>query len=242
MTRVAVYQDYVQNNGSLLMGLQDLGVPFTLVDAEDIRCGGLDGQAVFIMPGGADLYFCEKLNGEGNGAIRRFVEAGGCYIGICAGAYYACSRLDWGRGNISGRRELAFIDCTATGPISDFIQDGDIEKSWFGSVALKTEDTSFQTLYAAGPQFENLEQGVEILARYDGYGPAVIRKAIGRGSAILSSPHIEVMADHFAAGRYRHLSPHADHEKKIASMLLPHLDRQRAFFKTVLIKAGVELD
>ncbi|MFW5653125.1 MAG: BPL-N domain-containing protein [Planctomycetota bacterium] len=95
------------------------------------------------FPGGADRPWVGQLAGRGNHAIRTFVERGGTYLGICAGAYYACRRftfeldhpdpawritavreLDLFRGTAHGSlRELAMpylldvLECTTTVPL-----------------------------------------------------------------------------------------------------------------------------
>src|SRR5438094_2546537 len=79
-----------------------------------------DDAVLFVMPGGADLPFCKALNGAPNKRIRRFVEEGGVYLGICAGAYYACRELAFHAGTdgaICGTRELSFVDAVAVGSL-----------------------------------------------------------------------------------------------------------------------------
>lgn len=76
---------------------------------------------LFVMPGGADTPYCKALNGTGNKNIRAFVEAGGCYYGTCAGAYYAALYLLFDEQNparkINATRELAFFLGQARGPL-----------------------------------------------------------------------------------------------------------------------------
>lgn len=233
MTVIAVYQDYVHNNGSLISALQSRDIIAQMVDAQDIIDGALDVFDAFIMPGGADLYYCEKLNGAGNDKIRRYVEDGGIYIGICAGAYYACNSIDWNKGEIAGKRELAFMDTKAVGPVFDFLEDKDIEKSWYNAVPLQWGEQKFLTLYAAGPVFENLSDDVEVYASYE-HGPAVIAQRVGKGAVVLSSPHIEICGDAFLRGRYDHKSKSAAHENKIAQMMLRDADLQNEFLDSIL--------
>ncbi|KAK9916190.1 hypothetical protein WJX75_009851 [Coccomyxa subellipsoidea] len=79
-----------------------------------------DGCLMLVMPGGADLPYCRQLNGHGNSLIRGFVEAGGAYLGLCAGAYYACSYVYFALGTkleVKGARELAFFLGVAAGPV-----------------------------------------------------------------------------------------------------------------------------
>ena len=94
-----------------------LKLPYRYIKSEDILDGVLQGKNIFVMPGGADLPYCKKLNGLGNRKIRKFIEDGGFYIGICAGAYYACRRINF-KGKdyeVSGDRELELFEGTAEG-------------------------------------------------------------------------------------------------------------------------------
>lgn len=76
---------------------------------------------MLVMPGGADLPYCRHLNGAGNQLISDFVKIqGGAYLGLCAGAYYGCSRVEFEAGSdieVVGDRELGFYPGTARGSI-----------------------------------------------------------------------------------------------------------------------------
>src|SRR5438094_10662812 len=92
------------------------------VMADDIKHDAalFDDAVLFVMPGGADLPFCEALSGAPNKRIRRFVEGGGVYLGICAGAYYACREIAFHAGTdgaICDARELSFVDAVAVGSL-----------------------------------------------------------------------------------------------------------------------------
>jgi glutamine amidotransferase-like uncharacterized protein len=94
------------------------------VMADDIRRDAalFDDAVMFVMPGGADLPYCAALNGAPNARIRHFVEKGGVYLGICAGAYYACRELAFHAGTegaICGTRELSFVDAVAIGSLPE---------------------------------------------------------------------------------------------------------------------------
>ncbi|KAG2445925.1 hypothetical protein HXX76_000528 [Chlamydomonas incerta] len=89
-----------------------------LSTAELLEGSWADRCLLLIMPGGADLPYCKHLNGRGNRIIRGYVEAGGAYLGICAGAYYGCARVDFEPGSrlqVQGERELAFFPGRARG-------------------------------------------------------------------------------------------------------------------------------
>ena len=61
----------------------DCGIAFS----SEVCTGGLDGVHVLVVPGGSSLMDWRLLGKPGRWALRRFVEAGGGYVGICAGAF-----------------------------------------------------------------------------------------------------------------------------------------------------------
>jgi biotin--protein ligase len=74
---------------------------------------------LLIMPGGADLPYTGKLNGKGNAIISEYIATGGKYLGICAGAYYGSSSIEFGVGTkleVVGDRELKLFNGKAIGP------------------------------------------------------------------------------------------------------------------------------
>lgn len=170
--------------------------------------------ALLVFPGGADLGYCRTLNGEGNRKISQFVQRGGAYLGLCAGAYYGSRRCEFEVGNkkleVVGNRELAFFPGTCRG--SAF--PGFVYHSEEGTraVELLVEKTTlaegsvpdvFRSYYNGGGVFVDApkykDQGVEILASYSeplsvdaGEGTAaVVYCKVGEGAAVLTGPHPE---------------------------------------------------
>ncbi|WIA30489.1 hypothetical protein OEZ86_000573 [Tetradesmus obliquus] len=98
----------------------------TLTAAELVDGSWTAEAALLVMPGGADLPYCNRLNGKGNSIIQGFVRAGGSYLGLCAGAYYASSCVQFEQGSrlqVLGYRELGFfpgIACGAAYPGFDY--------------------------------------------------------------------------------------------------------------------------
>lgn len=236
--QVLIYQDYIHNNGPLFTALtRHFGHGAVgYCDDADILAGCLTpGIRLFVMPGGADLYYCEKLDGAGNALIKSYVEQGGSYLGICAGAYYACAALDWGKDtgqHIHGPRQLGFYDGISIGPLPDFIEDGDIEKSWKNAAPLYYDDGQIRfdthVLYDGGPVFENGTG--KILAAYPGNRAAIVECAVGNGLAILSSPHIEIMTPPL----YAHRNNSFRHEQAVSAALAPHLEMRQELWSAVL--------
>lgn len=76
---------------------------------------------LLVFPGGRDLPYCQALNGRGNREILEYVHGGGSYLGICAGAYYACSCIEFAKDNphmsVCGKRELGLFPGLGRGPV-----------------------------------------------------------------------------------------------------------------------------
>lgn len=175
------------------------------VTADDILNGVLDKTDIFIMPGGADLPYCERLNGKGNEKIREFVERGGTYIGICAGAYYACRRIRFkGRDySVTGDRELGFFEGTAEGSLP-FLTDGnyysDNGAESKAMIPLKFREKIYDGYfyYHGGPMFipdSIADSRHKVIARYTDNTPAIVKGKIGKGSYLISGVHFEIQAE-----------------------------------------------
>lgn len=246
--KILIFQDYVHNNGALYRALsRQFGTDNVhYADATDIAGGGAlaSGVKLFVMPGGADLYYAEKLNGAGNRAIRAYVENGGVYLGICAGAYYACESIDWARGtaqDIHGPRELAFFPGRGIGPVTDFIEDGDIARSWHAAPEILYDDGTYKmearVHYAGGPHFVPArEDGFKILARYENGLNAIVECPFGAGKAILCGPHIEKTYDDITRGLYRHENKSYDWEKQAAEKLHSSETQARRLWAQILLR------
>lgn len=172
---------------------------------------------LLVLPGGADLPYCKHLNGRGTELIRSFVNAGGSYLGLCAGAYFACSRVEFEVGDdtlqVVGDRELSFFPGIARGSVfKGFEYEGE-----GGSVAahLQIEDngttlTSCMDYVNGGPQFLSAPDGslltpetllslnkyhdIRVLARYVdiSQSAASLLCRVGQGKAVLCASHPEL--------------------------------------------------
>lgn len=165
----------------------------------------LNELTVFVMPGGADLPYCAKLSGSRNTRLRHWVEAGGIYLGICAGAYFGCSEIEFqGRDKkISGPRELAFLKGTAIGSIQELAPLYDFTIRSSRVAQLRTySGGEVVALYQGGPFFkiDQEDESIKILARYTtvaGAPPAIIETHVGQGKAVLSGVHPEMSYKEF---------------------------------------------
>ncbi|GFO12757.1 biotin--protein ligase [Plakobranchus ocellatus] len=69
--------------------------------------------------GGYDLGFIKALGKNGTKIIREFVQQGGAYLGICAGAYWASDYIEFDKGGplqVVGERFLKFYPGKCIGP------------------------------------------------------------------------------------------------------------------------------
>lgn len=66
----------------------------TLLVAEDIRAGKLDGLDLLVIPGGSSASQVKALQDEGKKKVQDFVRNGGAYVGICAGFHCTLDRQE----------------------------------------------------------------------------------------------------------------------------------------------------
>jgi biotin---protein ligase len=97
------------------------------ISAKDIVDGRLGSvsdasETILCMGGGYDLGFIKALGAAGCARIVEFVrDAGGCYFGACAGAYFACESIVFdadGPLEVKGPRQLGFYRGRAIGPVN----------------------------------------------------------------------------------------------------------------------------
>lgn len=152
-----------------------------------------------VIPGGADCPYHEKLKGTGCRNIKKFVENGGTYIGICAGGYFGCKKVEFALGTdleVNEYRELAFFPGVARGPmLKPYVYDSEDGAS-AAKIRSLIDGSIFYSYHNGGSTFilDKINQnGIEILAKYadENNSPAVIRCKCGKGQAILSGIHFE---------------------------------------------------
>ena len=154
--------------------------------------------SLFIMPGGRDLPYHADLQGVGNAHIRQFVEEGGAYLGICAGAYYGCKQVEFDQGSsleVCGGRELCFFSGKAVGPAYGTGTFDYNSAKGARAALLTTEIGNIHVYYDGGCFFEGDLTDCKILARYaelPGKPAAIIECKVGKGKAILSGVHLEM--------------------------------------------------
>ena len=149
------------------------------------------------MPGGADLLYVRKLNGQGNKHIKAYVKNGGAYLGICAGSYYGSAYVEFDKGGkleVFGERELAFFPGVAVGPVLAKYDYRSNSGSSAAKIKLDSKEVKKAVMYYnGGGYFKNATNydDVTIIGYYENYLPAIVHVSFGKGNVILSGVHFE---------------------------------------------------
>lgn len=175
-------------------------VKTVVLSGQDV--GGLNISAynVLVFPGGSGSGQSKGIGEAGLKNVREFVKQGGGYVGICGGAYLACSNFTWGLGILNAgtvsnkwRRGQALLDLEPT-------QAG---QQWLGDVK-----STFKVRYHNGPilkpaartdipaynvvtvfKTEIAEYGSPAGIQVN--SPAHVISTFGKGRVFISSPHPE---------------------------------------------------
>ncbi|GAA4421478.1 BPL-N domain-containing protein [Bremerella cremea] len=205
LVRVAIY-DHSGGSAAGPKNLQTFLVPKNgfeskVVTPQQIRDGVLDEFDVLIMPGGSGSAQAKNLEDEGREIIRKYVDNGGGYVGICAGSYLASSHYSWSLGLINAKVWDRSHWARGTGTVS-------LELSSTGSDLLKSDKDSVPCYYGQGPLLvpnnDPSLPGYEVLATY---GTEIAEKGAPEGA--MTGTHA-IVRSMFGAGRVICYSPHPE--------------------------------
>lgn len=169
--------------------------------------------ALVCFPGGRDLGYLSSLGEAGCSRIADWVRQGGRYLGLCAGAYFACGRVEFEQGRagyeVIGDRLLRFYPGTCKGAAFDgFVYDTeegardasiDLDSDVWEGVHAKVPLPNTMHVYHNGGGFfeETTFDDITILARYTDLPnrpPAGVLCRVGSadaGKAVLWAIHPE---------------------------------------------------
>lgn len=206
---VAIYSDIGTSEVGVISLLtaveQHLERKTLLIKAQDILSGCLMECVALIVPGGADLPYCELLNGAGNCAIRQFVESGGLYVGICAGAYYGCREIAFIGADyeVFGTRELGFFPGLAKGCLPELTGGNYYDETVKSKAVVRlkfSKGAEADFYYHGGCYFApKTDQSGDIFYEPIAFYPngliAVVSGKFGLGNYLLSGVHFELQAE-----------------------------------------------
>lgn len=224
---------------------EEEGVPSSLIEEIDakaiIKGTWRDSARCLLIPGGADLSYCKKLNGDGNSKIKEYVWSGGTYIGICAGAYFAAGFVEFDKGGpleILGPRELKFFPGIVRGPLlSPYFYDSH-EGACVAEVS--DEEEKHQVYFNGGGDFVDpaIYPNVTTLCTYTNQGAkglaAIVECKVGRGKAILTGIHPEYTTEFIQ----ENIEKRAEGWKNLRDNVLPKLSDKshRKVFRKLMAK------
>lgn len=215
IVRIAVFTQMVsdvtvcQSVMSSLSGDECLKI--SLVTEEQIRSGCLKAFDVLIVPGGQSSIYGTSLGLDGRDAVRRFVAAGGGYVGICAGARLATVSPEWALGLVNARTESGQRFLPGHGTVSvGFRGWGQVHlaPTEEGTQVFENFNAEISLEHTGGPIFIRANRGdladyvslatftseLQLFAFQQGgmvNTPAVIASQYGQGRVILFSVHPE---------------------------------------------------
>lgn len=186
--------------------------------------GMLDGPDTigFFLPGASDANYDNKMGADNIDRLRRFVADGGRFMGICAGAYYACETIEWFKGEPARfktkKPRIDFFNYLAHGPIRALL-DGQTDLgnalSHAAAADIRFDDGGMMrgatVMYWGGPELSGPSPG-QVIARFNtlaGKPPAIVMRDIGKGRALISAVHPEIRGADFGAAVYGHDPVHA---------------------------------
>lgn len=202
--RAALYDDAGSTGKGVprvteLLG-KDTAFKLTIVKGTDIAAGALKDQDVVIFTGGSGSKQAAGLGEAGKTEVRKFVENGGGYVGICAGAYLACSDFDWSLGVLDAKAVSnkwkrgigdVKIEVHATALAATGITAGEQSVRYANGPIIKPAEREdipdYETLATFRTELaeNNSPKGVMVNS------PAWARGTFGKGRVIISSPHPE---------------------------------------------------
>lgn len=242
MKHIYVYNDYGSSEFSVkelincFKSVYNNKLNIETIKGEDILNGkltknGLEDlkSTILCFGGGFDLGYMKSLNGAvGCGKIKEFVNLGGNYLGICAGAYFATDYVEFdlnGKLEVKGERGLNFLNAKSIGPINKLFKYNSDDEAV--AIKIKFNDSYFEDLSKldyflylnGGPYFlfnhESSLNCVKVLANYKNEildhsetmidasnQPAIVESLVGNGKCLLSGVHFEFDVNHLDMSNY----------------------------------------
>ena len=169
----------------------------------EIRAGLLSPFDLVVFPGGSGSRQAAALEKTGREKVRRFVEEGGGYLGVCAGSYLAARNYEWSLKIVDGRtvdtrnghwrrgRGTVKMELTEKGRmvLGEYPEQVDVRYA-NGPIFAPAGDDAIEDFQAlAHFRTELAENGARVGAMID--TPAILSGRLGKGRVLCISPHPE---------------------------------------------------
>ena len=155
---------------------------------------------VVVFSGGSGSAQAEAIGEAGRDNVREYVRGGGGYVGVCAGAYLACSNFSWGLGILNAetvsskwKRGQAFVDLELTDEGRKLLGDvkGTFKVRYHNGPIIKPAGSTDLPAYTPVTLFRSEIAGYGSPAGVMVNSPAQAIGAFGKGRVFISSPHPE---------------------------------------------------
>jgi hypothetical protein len=202
--KVAIFN----GKGASIEGIQNIekclqSIPratYTRVPADQWATIDLKPFDVVVFSGGSGSAEAESINEAGRANVREYVRGGGGYVGVCAGAYLACSNFKWGLGILNAstvsskwQRGQGFMDLEVTDEGRKLLGDvkGTFKVRYHNGPIIKPGDRSDVGPYTPVALFrsEIAEYGSPVGVMVNSPSQAI--GSFGKGRVFISSPHPE---------------------------------------------------
>ena len=212
------------------------------VKAKDlVEEGWEEDTALLVIPGGRDIFYHALLNGRGTDKIRSFIEKGGKYLGICAGAYFACETIEFEKGGIlevCASRSLRLFPGIAMGPAFGLNKYSYENHRGAEAAKISWKDKEFYVYFNGGCTFaaEKKFPFVRQISSYldlNGHPPAMMEIEVGKGLALLSGVHFEYSV--------QFLNKEDQYLSRLYPLLSQSEDKRKILFGEILKRLGISL-
>lgn len=173
------------------------GYNFSYNTSTIIDSATLQSYNVLAMPGGNDYitdYYGKTISSIDPTAIKNFVNNGGGYVGVCAGAFAGAS---YTKDCYYGWGVAPNVNCSQA-----YFENNTIITISSAGKNILGIDGKITTLYFNGPAM-NVSGNASVLATYDG----IIDSA---GKVIISSGMAAIVVDYYGNGRSALMGPHPE--------------------------------
>ena len=188
----------IENVEGRIMSLPQASV--TRVPAEEWATIDLKAFDLVVFSGGSGSAQGEAIGEEGRNNVREYIRGGGGYMGVCAGAYLACSNFKWGLGILNAstvsskwQRGQGFMDIEATDDGRKLLGDvkGTFKVRYHNGPIIKPAGRTDVPAYTPLTFFrsEIAEYGSPVGVMVN--SPAHASGTFGKGRVFISSPHPE---------------------------------------------------